>query len=165
MYDSEINYNTKSGNLLFSTSPVPPVKHESDTKNWKKGSVTMTQWMQEIEKYVKFLHSEFYEVDNFKKEKDDWINIFEREVEELSKSWQSIQEEKKDIENLKKKLSIIKSEKWTKESWNPTVHLKNDMPTVRMNTAMGPEVSIIEERQETLQRNTSLSRYRMLFSA
>ena len=79
------------------TVPVPPVKHESDLKTNKNYGVSMSQCLIEIEKYLKFVHNEFIDFQHFQREKDDCINIFEKEVEELSKSWASLQDERRYI--------------------------------------------------------------------
>ncbi|CAI2385224.1 unnamed protein product [Moneuplotes crassus] len=157
MYDCDQDYFNKNGDLVFSSSSVPSVKHESEVKNCKKGSITMTQCMQEIEKYIKFLHSQFYEVENYKKEKDDCIHIFEKEVEELSKNWACIQEEKRYIEKSKKKLKISLNDGHRKDPMNAIKNDHMNMPSIRVSTGNGNDTSTVADKQDTFIRNTSMS--------
>jgi predicted nuclease with TOPRIM domain len=138
--------------------PVPSVRHETDIKSDRKGSVTMTKCLLEIEKYIKFTHEQFFEVENYKREKDDCINIFEKEVEELSKSWASLQEERKLIEKSKRKLEQFKSEPVHKDgSIGRNFNQRQYMTSFRIGTAMETENPYFPEQQEKPNRYTSLS--------
>ena len=97
LYDASEENNGQDGYAICTPFPVPPVKHESELRADKKG-VSMTQWLVEVEKYIKFVHDYFSDFEHTKN-----INIFEKEVEELSKSWEMIKEEKKSIEKTKEK--------------------------------------------------------------
>jgi hypothetical protein len=105
LYEWENDIKSQEGSIMRSSSPVPPVKHESEIKPDKKG-VSMTQWLVEIEKYIKFVHGYFSEFEHCKN-----IDIFEKEVEELSKSWEMLKEEKKLVEQTKQRLKVIEAER------------------------------------------------------
>lgn len=124
-----------------------------------KGAVSFNQCLFEIEKYIKFIHDQFFEVQNFKQEKDDWIHIFEKEVEELSKSWATLQEERKNLHKKKYKSGFGKAaEEFKKVSTGRNYHPRKGIINNQVNSVCGAhDITGLAERYDTLNNHTSLS--------
>ena len=92
-------------------------------------------------------------------EKDDWIHIFEKEVEELSKSWATLQEERKNLQKKKFKPDFTKAAKQYKDvlsgrNFDPRKGIINN----QVNSVCGAhDIAGLAERYDTLNNHTSLS--------
>lgn len=108
----------------------------------------MTQCLLEIEKYIKFVHDYFSEFEHCKN-----IDIFEKEVEELSKNWEMLKEEKKLVEQTKQRLKAIETER----NWNIQKNMNSfRKENITLREAQ-PNYTELVEQSSQLNKFTSMS--------